>query len=135
MSSTSDLKFFDNKLAEAVNQSIAELDNFQKSLDEATADIKTLEKYLQSTGFCISTFVSVPSDLCDEIGWDKQGDSWKLLSRTWDRDTETHSIRALSDSNARLRLGSRPYLSELVAEITNTLTSAKEPRRADVSFI
>jgi hypothetical protein len=120
-----EFQFFDQELAEAVQTGQKELENFQKKLDQATADTRSLEKWFQSCGYCISTYVRVDIEDYTQIGWDKYGDSWRLVAKYWEEHDEC--TKPIVDSNAKLRLACKPYLKMLVNEVTQTLTSIKNP--------
>ncbi len=127
-----ELKFHDQSLLNAVKASSQQLDNFQQKLDQATADIKSLEKYLQSTGLCLDLSVDVSAPPYHAIGWDKVGDAWRLVGYFW--DDHDRCARPLAESSARLRLACQPFLPQLVKQITETLTSLEAPIRNDLPF-
>lgn len=111
-------KFHDKALSEAVKKGASDIQSFQKTLDEATADIKQLEHWLQSTGFCIEVLIEVEATSIHRIGWCQVGGVWRLGFTT----NEVISKRSLSDASARVRLEARPYLADLIAEITDLVT-------------
>ncbi|MFA7335699.1 MAG: hypothetical protein WC028_02855 [Candidatus Obscuribacterales bacterium] len=114
--------FHDKSLSTIVKESAIELDQFQKKLDEASSDTLELEKWLQSTGFCIDVYVDVNIPGYDSIGWDKCGNAWRLVARYWTEGFNSDlNSRSLVDSSARLRLACKPFLPLLVKKLTDTL--------------
>lgn len=120
-------KFHNKNLLDAVTASHSELESFQRRLDEATADTRELEVWLQSTGFCIDVFIPVETEAYHEIGWSQIGGKWRVVGAYWEDQCEGPSYRALTESNARARLACQQYLPRLVNEITKIYTSLKEP--------
>jgi len=126
-------KFHDKTLLAAVAESASELESFQQQLTEATSDMKELEIWLQTTGFCIDVYIDIQNGPYHNIGWDKIDGKWRLAGKYWSEDDRELCIRALCESSAKSRLACRQHLPTLIKAITEQYTSLSAPTVAEHS--
>lgn len=115
-----EIEFHDKALDQLIRSSATQFKSFQKVLDETSADVRSLEKWLQECGVCITCYVKLPPGrLAKELGWDKYGDSWRIVCEFIGDDGP--QIRPLIETSARMRLSCKGSLLVLVKALQQLL--------------
>jgi hypothetical protein len=118
MSST--IQFNDKALNEIAQSVAGKFKNFQANLDKTSADIRSLEKWLQDCGICF--YIEVDIGDHGSIAWASEADTWRLMYLSWGSDEngiEYRDTRPLIEMPVNVRLRARPHLSRLLGEIAS----------------
>jgi hypothetical protein len=131
-------QFKDPNLAGVFQRNASQFKNFKSNLDNSSADIKNLEKWLQNSGICFHACV-----YCDKgmsLAWSNLTGDWRIISRCPPDDGELAEedehegfCRPLIEMPIKTRIEARPYLPRLVEEIAK-IVAKSETDPAQASF-
>ena len=133
-------KFNNPALQDAVSEVGDKLAGFNDRLDAISADIKQLENWLQSTGFCISFDVLASSETGynEFIRWQECGKSWRIMYDCVMRDfvggIEYRDFKPLIETKAEIRLRCMQALPEFVKEAAELLSKRGNELTLDEIF-
>lgn len=118
------IRFNDSRLEELVDKLSPKFKNFQKNLDQTSADIRSLEKWLQSCGICFYADIALSNDEC--IAWSNEFGEWRLVYETTN-GLEPSDSTPLIETVVRIRLRAKPLLPKLLSKIAELVPDEVSP--------
>jgi hypothetical protein len=124
---TENFKFHDPELAAVVRSASESFSGFQANLDQTSADIKNLEKWLAGNKICF--YASVHLGDSEYIAWSDENLEWRLVYESVDDLSEDERIvtRPLIEMPVKARLKARPFLAQLVSTIAELVPKMEPP--------
>lgn len=122
----SKVTFNDPALAEVIQRSAKRVSRFQKVLDETSADIRNLEKWLQQNNISAELEVRLKDEHNASLVWNKEDDGWRLRYSYYTADEhgiEYEESKPLIETPVKTRLQCRRHLATIVDQLDSMIPS------------